>query len=704
MQRFSKGIAVGTLAGLASLFAVAPAGVATAAARGSATTAIAGSQSEAASSTNDLGAVPASTVISFEVTLNPQHAAGAAALVEQVSDPTSASYRHYLTPARWESRFSPSTAQLQRVTAWLHGAGLTPGAVTPDHLAIAVSGTAAQVDHAFGTTLHTYKVQGREVRLTSSAISVPAEVAPLVQGAPGLDQDVATPTDAAPGRSDQASSSGSNAAAPSSTPIPPPPGYRSPPPCSSYFGQTIDATDPSYGTGFATHLPYPVCGYTPQQIESGYALTTGFAGGIDGKGQTVAVVDAYEASTLQSDVQQFYRAIDPADPLPSSQFSTDVAPNFTEKALCQASGWSGEQTLDVIAVHATAPGAHILYVGGGNCFNGLLDADRQVVDGHLADVMSNSWGDDAGDLLDTSSDKAAYDTVYEMAAATGVSVLFSAGDDGDEFTTTGLTAPDYPPSSPFVTSVGGTSLEIGSNGTRTEETGWSNSQSTLCNASAVGTVTGCTKKTLGTYLPADPGAYLFGGGGGTSYFYQQPFYQKGVVPKDLAERNTVNGNVPYRVEPDISMDGDPFTGILVGETQNFGGVDKFGYYDIGGTSVSSPLFAGVMADANQAAGADFGFANPALYKLYSSDPDALYDTQALKGQAVAFSLYNNSLNNSAGQTRYVATLGYEGIETYCDATKNCESRDVAITSAPGFDSMTGVGTPGMGFVLALAKE
>ena len=83
MQRFSKGIAVGTLAGLASLFAVAPAGVATAAARGSATTAIAGSQSEAASSTNDLGAVPASTVISFEVTLNPQHAAGAAALVEQ---------------------------------------------------------------------------------------------------------------------------------------------------------------------------------------------------------------------------------------------------------------------------------------------------------------------------------------------------------------------------------------------------------------------------------------------------------------------------------------------------------------------------------------------------------------------------------------------------------------------------------------------
>ncbi len=706
-------------AGLAALFAVAPAAITSgnaATAATPATVAVPGSQSPAASPGADQGAIPASSTVSFDVALNPRDAAGATALAQQVSDPASPTYKHYLTAEQWESQFSPTVAQVALVTTWLASEGLAVNGVTPDRLSISVSGTAAQVEHAFGTSLHTYSVRGQSVRMASSAVSVPSSIAGLVQGTPGLNQIPATPagavgngSDLAPpssGSSPSASSSpaAGNASVPSSTVIPPPPGFRNATPCSKFYGQVKDTTDPPYGAPYTSPLPYSVCGYTPQQLQSAYGLTSTIAKGIDGRGQTVAIIDAYEASTLLSDAQQYYAFNDPAQPLTTGQFSTHIAPTFDDESLCQASSWSGEQTLDVEAVHATAPRAHILYVGAQDCVNGLLTAERQVVDGHLADIVTNSWGDNVGDLLDSPSDRAAYDTVFQLAIATGISVLFSAGDGGDEFTTTGLTSPDYPSSSPFVTAVGGTSLKVGGAGTRLGELGWSTSKSTLCTPDLVGQVTGCTKSTLGHYLPPAPGSYDYGGGGGTSYQYTQPYYQAGIVPTALAERNAaVVGPTPTRVEPDFSMVADPTTGFLIGETQQFGSTAEYGQYRIGGTSLSSPLLAGVVAQANQVSGSDLGFVNPALYKLSRTDAAAIFDVVPAGNQANVRQDFVNGVGPAAGVITSVRTFAFGGIEQFCDGTGSCEVRDVALSTAKGFDSMTGLGTPSTGFVQALGS-
>ena len=704
-------------AGLAALFAVVPVAVPTGNAATPATVAVPGSQSPAASPSRDQGAVPASSSISFDVALNPRDAAGAAALAQQVSDPASPTYKHYLTAAQWESQFSPTAAQVAQVTAWLAGEGLAVNGVTPDRLSISVSGTAAQIENAFGISLHTYSVRGQSVRMTSSAVSVPTSIAGLVQGTPGLDQIPATPSGAVGNGSDlaPASSGGSgtngssspaasNASVPSSAVIPPPPGFRNATPCSKFYGQLKDTTDPAYGAPYPTPLPYAVCGYTPQQLQSGYGLTGTIDQGIDGRGQTVAIIDAYASSTLLSDAEQYYAFNDPAQPLTTGQFSTHIAPTFDDEALCQADSWSGEQTLDVEAVHATAPGAHILYVGAQDCVNGLLTAERQVVDNHLADIVTNSWGDNAGDLLDAPSDRAAYDTVFQLAIATGISVLFSAGDGGDEFATTGLTSPDYPSSSPFVTAVGGTSLKVGSAGTRLGELGWSTSRSTLCTTNLVGEVAGCTKSTVGHYLPPAPGGYDYGGGGGTSYQYTQPYYQAGIVPTALSERNiAVDGPTPTRVEPDFSMVADPTTGFLIGETQQFGKTAEYGQYRIGGTSLSSPLLAGVVAQANQVSGSDLGFVNPALYKLSRTDAAAIFDVVPAGNQANVRQDFVNGVGPAAGVITSVRTFAFGGLEQYCDGTGNCASRDVALSTTKGFDSMTGLGTPSTGFVRALGS-
>ena len=114
------------------------------------------------------------------------------------------------------------------------------------------------------------------------------------------------------------------------------------------------------------------------------------------------------------------------------------------------------------------------------------------------------------------------------------------------------------------------------------------------------TTTNCGSATT----PAGPLGYDAGGGGGTSYYYTEPYYQDGVVPSALTLRNeAIFGPTPLRVEPDISMDADAQTGILIGLTQTYNAKTKYGQFKEGGTSLASPLLAGVIADTDQEAGA-----------------------------------------------------------------------------------------------------
>jgi subtilase family serine protease len=659
---------------------------------------IRGSISPVAAHSPRVGSVAGDTSVDFEVELRIPDQQAADAFANAASTPGSADYGRYLTATQWEQRFSPSADEVDQVTAFLKQNGFTVLGTSADRLAISASGTAAQVERAFSTSLSYHRVRGLRLRFADKDLSVPSDLAGTVIGVAGVSDTLAHPDrqTGGPTRSSPASPSSSGDFAQ-------PPGFRVAPPCSAYYDQpldaALDAALPPFGSGYPANAPWAVCGYTPPQFRSAYNLS----GPDDGSGVTVAVVDAYASPTIFSDAKKYASLNDPGNPLRGSRFSQQLANSFNDAKECDPGGWFGEETLDVESVHATAPGASILYAGAKNCNTRALDdALRSIVDHHRADVITNSYGHAGGDTLDTAGDRAATDNILEMAAATGISVMFSSGDDGDEFTTLGSVLADYPSSSPWATAVGGTTLQIGSAGQRIGEYGWSTARSFFCNAANVAQQ-GCSSSDLGTWGPIDQS--LDGGsGGGTSFVYSQPFYQRGIVPTALSERNASTvGPQPMRVEPDISMDGDPATGILVGETQTFPDGVYYDQYRTGGTSVSSGLFAGVVARADELAGRPLGFLNPALYSL-SGRSNAIHDVRPSGKQDQSRADYADEIDSADGILYSTRIIDYEGPETFCDTNDNCSTRKVAISTARGFDAMTGLGAPTGNFVRALANR
>ena len=185
------------------------------------------------------------------------------------------------------------------------------------------------------------------------------------------------------------------------------------------------------------------------------------------------------------------------------------------------------------------------------------------------------------------------------------------------------------------------------------------------------------------------------------------------MPAELAAK--AGTGVANRVVPDISMEGDPSTGMLVGETQEFADGTYYDQYRIGGTSLSSPLFAGLMADADQAARGSLGFVNPLLYHLDSGgqNPGAFFDVLPAGQQAVVRNDYLNGENAAAGILTTARILGLEGAtEFFCPQpnpeTGECEveveEAPESLSAAPGFDSMTGIGSPGDQFIEALVRR
>lgn len=682
-------------AGVVALSALVPVAVQTSGALAGAPSPVrlAGTRSAQAAATPRVGTVNSASRIGFTVELALPDRAAAIAFAKAVSTPGTAQFRHYLTPSQWEARFSPTAAQVSAVEAFLRQSGFSVEHVSADRMSVSASGTASQIERAFQTTLAYHLIAGKRLRVAERALAVPASLAHVVLGVSGVTQVMAKPASTV----DPSGTTPTAAARPGSEP--PPAGFRVAKPCATYYGQIRDTTLPPYGNGYPSPAPWAVCGYTPPQFRSAYHL-----GGVDnGSGVTVAIVDAFLSPTLLADAHEFSLRHDASHPLTSAQFSIIQPPSYGQQDFCGASGWYGEQSLDVEAVHATAPGANILYAAGSNCFGGLNEAVQRIVDGHLADVITNSYGDTGGDLLDPPSDKEATDNLLLMAGAEGISVLYSSGDSGDDYTTFGIPVSDYPASSPFATAVGGTSLQIGANGQRTGEFGWSTARSFLCNATFE-TLGGCSASQLNTWLPIDE-ALDGGSGGGTSFVYPQPWYQQGVVPDALSQFNSPYiGDTRMRVEPDISMEADPATGMLVGETQTFPNGVYYDEYRIGGTSVASPLLAGVIARADQTAGTPLGFLNTELYSLHGK-PGAFYDILPAGKQDMSRADYANSLDESQGKLYTTRIVDYEGQEQYCEnePSHKCRTRDVALRTAKGYDNMTGLGSIGDDFIADMAR-
>jgi subtilase family serine protease len=606
-----------------------------------------------------------SAKMTFRVYLNLRDQAGAEAVARAVSDPDSPSYRQYLSPDQIRARFAASDATVTSVRDWLSGSGFSVGDVPSNKAYVEATGTADQVQKAFSVKLGKYNVKGRALRASDKELSVPTSLAPAVLGVIGVDQATAL---LKPNHTAGQDTAGDKAGAPQVQPqdVPPGPGFRNAEPCSAYYGEKVASDLPQYA---GQTLPYAPCGYTPGQLRSAYGLDQVTRSGADGKGTTIAIIDAFASPTIFADASEYARRNDPGHPLTASQFSQKIYPpnpDLEGPDGCDAAGWYGEETLDVEAAHGLAPGANILYVGGSDCQDLSLDtALNYVVAGHKADIISNSYGDAGEDV--PASEVKAFNQIALQAVASGIGVYFSSGDSGDEVANLGGPSPDFSASSPWITAVGGTSLAVGKDGKPIFETGWETGKSSLVN---------------GAYTPSAPGGYSYGSGGGTSRLFAQPFYQQGVVPDALSTQNQT-GKKKGRVVPDISAVGDPNTGFLVGQTQTFPEGAHYDEYRIGGTSLASPVFAGIMAVADSYDHVHHGFINPAIYKL-TSGTSAISDVKHVGG-AVARVDYANGIDASGGLLTSARSFDYPNLTIHTTA---------------GYDNVTGLGVPnGLRFLL-----
>lgn len=292
-------------------------------------------------------------------------------------------------------------------------------------------------------------------------------------------------------------------------------------------------------------------GYTPAQIRKAYGVNNVSD---TGAGETIAIVDAYGSPTMQNDLNAFSSKFG----IPSANL-TIAYPNGKPKKT--DGGWALETSMDVEWAHAIAPGAKILLVVAKSPSDTYLMNAINYATSHGAKVVSNSWGGSE------SYNENNYDSYFNHS---GVTYLASSGDSGSGV--------EWPASSPYVVSAGGTTLNVDSTGTYESETGWS------------------------------------GSGGGLSTYVSIPDYQKSV--------SNIVGN--YRGNPDISWVSDPNTGATVYDTTSYEG--QAGWFQVGGTSLSSPSLAGVVALIDQSLGHSldsYGFLTD-LYAATSSSYDTDY--------------------------------------------------------------------------------
>ena len=595
----------------------------------------------------DEGPVAGGTPISVRVYLAGKDPAGRTSYAGQVADPGSPSYRHYLTPVQFTRRFGPTGTQISAVRNWLTGAGLTVTATT-DHY-VAARGTAAVTQSAFGSQLDGYRTAQGALRAPRSVVTVPASVASAVLTITGLSAGGARPGTDVTGLRADATGAG---------PSPVNEGN-----CSDYWGQKAATTlPPAYGRT----LDYDVCGYVPQQLRAAYGVSRS---GLTGKGVTIAIIDAGSSPTIVSDVNT-YASRHGGQPLRPGQL-TEYLPSDIAGS-CDAMDGSaaayGEESLDVEAAHATAPGAGIAYVGAdcGPTATPLLDAVSRIVDHHLADIVSDSWflGTEAQVTPDTVT---AFQQVFEQGAIEGIGFYFASGDSGDWSAQTPGHQPavQFPASDPWVTSVGGTSLAAARPGATS---GRPAGEPTLPHCRPPGAA--------GKSWTSLPGSFAGGAGGGASALFTQPAYQRGIVPRGLSHPG--GASAAARVVPDIAADGDPSTGMLIGLTTPLtpGGASQYVEAVAGGTSLSTPLIAGIQADAQQAQqGVPIGFANPAIYARYGTP--AFHDvTDHHRGLVIA----------AVDAQRDFATGAITDLaDTF--------AQDTSLHAAPGYDDVTGVGTP-----------
>jgi kumamolisin len=444
------------------------------------------------------------------------------------------------------------------------------------------------------------------------------------------------------------------------------------------------------GVGF----PYgygggPGCnGLTPSQTNSIYGAPD-LGPEAKGKGVNLAVFElsAYQHSDIAAWADYFYGHGYKAPLVDITVDGGPLSPICPAGDECPANynGYAGDIEVDAdIEMQLTiAPDAdHLLVYNAPNDYTGQTELDEytKIASDDTADVISSSWGvceNDAG-----AGYAQAENIIFEQMALQGQSMFGAAGDTGafDCIRSDGTTVVNVedPPSQPWVTSVGGTSLESFNPDANPNpsyptgvETVWN--VDNLCNASAN------EGGFPGFFWCAETGA----GGGGNSQFWGRPFYQTG---PGITNRYTAYGNgtsncalaalgKPCREVPDISADADPYTGYAEYCTGNadtpysvcaqISGTPS-GWFGIGGTSLSSPLWSAIIADHDSLWHGRIGNANPFLYLLYNVNARGFFND--ITG------IHQTTNNNGLFPT------------------------------TPGYDLSTGIGTPKMGALITLDPQ
>ncbi len=642
----------------------------------------------AAAPAEDLKPVASDTSITATLWLKARDERALEAAVADREDPGSPDYHHWMSPSQ-VAAFGPSAADLSTLLQALKAAGFSVSARGSSGDNLLITGKAGAVQAAFGTTLHDVRIGSRQFRATTAEPHFSGAGNALISGITGLTTAPMRPyllRQMQFSTSKPVQLSLAAAANPASVFT------------DNCFKQkqtfTLTHFVPNGGTE-AANLTGPryvqtgttpataTCGYTAAEISAHYGLSAVYQAGDQGQGQTIVLVDAYGSPTIQTDANSFSKMMGlPA--LDASNFSV-VYPDGPPIANPYPTGWPVEISLDVEWAHAMAPKAKlVLVVAPSDDADELTYALDYAVTHHLGQVISNSYGyPEAGYGPATAR---AFNTVIRKAAAQGIAVNVSTGDSGDF----GLGTPDgaasIPADSPYATGVGGTSLGVPSDNGPVE-TAWGT------NITDIGDVNGIS-------IPPGFEGFRQGGGGGESAYLEKPRWQKALVGTG-------------RLLPDVSAVADPFTGAIIVTPNDDGSASVVEV--IGGTSLSSPVFSGIWALANQEAGTSLGQAAPIISRLPAAALRDIVPIAASKsnlsgtvGLASAPTFYDAAalLDLPASQpngfvgTGVTITSPAAGIGALFDLSFGTDSSLIAY---PGWDDATGYGVPnGLAFVRAAA--
>ena len=553
---------------------------------------------------------------------SPQQESALRKLLDDQQDKSSLSYHKWLTPEQFGKQFGPTDSDIQTITSWLQSHGFQVG-TTEGRTVLEFSGSASHVQEAFHTTIHKYIVNGEQHWANSSDPQIPTALTPAIAGVASLNNFPRKPMNRFVGRFSRDKATGKVRPL---TPL-----------FTFYPGYECSADTYCFALG-------------PYDFATIYNVLPLWNNKVNGTGQTIAIVG--ESNINPQDVANFRSLFD----LPANSTANGNPLNIIldgpDPGLQED---ESEADIDVQWSGAVAPYATIDFVVSQSTetTSGVDLSAVYIVDNNLAGVMSESYGQcELG--LGTSGNQF-YNALWQQAAAQGITVFISAGDNGaagcDNFNAAppapaeyGLAVSGYA-STPYNVAVGGTDFYEFTD----PEAYWSTSNNSTTEASALGYIpettwnNSCTNAIWETIngLSQNPetncnnpqlnDVVANGGSGGASNCISPTGYTPASCTGGYAKPSWQAGSgVPgdsKRDLPDVSLfASNGFAGsfyIVCESDQSYGSCSSSSpdqnFLGFGGTSVSSPAFAGIMALVNQQTGSRQGNANYVFYKLAAKD-------------------------------------------------------------------------------------